>query len=185
MSSGPPRRADARRNRERLLATAREIFAERGTGAPLDEIARRAGIGNATMYRHFPTRHELIIAVYADEVAELCARGDALLAAGPPGDALMEWLRAFVAHVSEKRDLAQAIPDDQEGARSTLFGRWHEAMHATTSGLLARAQESGAVRAGLDATDLLILASGIALSGAGPERTGRCLGLLWGGLARD
>src|SRR5690242_8753984 len=104
-----PRRADAQRNYERLLATAREVFDEHGADAPLDEIARRAGIGNATMYRHFPTRRELIIAVYADEVDALCAQGQALLEKEQPGDALFTWLRSFIAHVATKRDLALAI----------------------------------------------------------------------------
>src|SRR6185312_14329068 len=74
-----PLRADARRNRELLIAAARALFNEQGTEAPLDEVARRAGIGNATMYRHFPDRRELLIAVYADEVEALCAEGANLL----------------------------------------------------------------------------------------------------------
>ena len=73
-----PRRADARRNYERVLAAAKEVFGELGVTAPLDEIARRAGVGNATMYRHFPTRRELVIAVYADEVSTLCELGQSL-----------------------------------------------------------------------------------------------------------
>src|SRR5215469_8592592 len=87
---GRPRRADARRNYERVLAAAKEVFGELGVTAPLDEIARRAGVGNATMYRHFPSRRELVIAVYADEVTELCGLGEALLGSGegPPGEAL-------------------------------------------------------------------------------------------------
>lgn len=184
MPSGRPRRADARRNYDHLLVSAREVFGERGAGAPLDEIARRAGIGNATMYRHFPARRELIIAVYADEVAELCAQGDALLAHDGPGDALMDWLRAFVAHVSAKRDLALAIPDDQDGSRSTLFDGWHDAMRTTTSGLLTRAQEAGTARADLDPSDLLAMANGIALT-ARPEQVERCLDVLRRGIAGD
>jgi AcrR family transcriptional regulator len=74
-----PRRADARRNYESVLAAAKEVFDEQGVAAPLDEIARRAGVGNATMYRNFPTRRELVIAVYADEVSELCSLGESLL----------------------------------------------------------------------------------------------------------
>src|SRR5437899_6575849 len=82
-----PRRADARRNYELLLAAAKEVFDEQGVDAPLDDVARRAGVGNATMYRHFPTRRELIIAVYVDEVTALCAQGEALLTEGSPVDA--------------------------------------------------------------------------------------------------
>jgi AcrR family transcriptional regulator len=178
-----PRRADAQRNYERLLATAREVFSERGVDAPLDDIARRAGIGNATMYRHFPTRRELIIAVYADEVDELCTRGDALLRDESPGDALFGWLRAFIAHVAAKRELALAIPSDQGGQRSALFDRWHEAMHATASTLLAHAQSCSAVDADLDVSDLLALASGIALASVDTDQAERCLGLLRRGIA--
>jgi AcrR family transcriptional regulator len=177
-----PRRADAQRNYDRLLTIAREVFGERGADAPLDDIARRAGIGNATMYRHFPTRRELIIAVYADEVAALCARGDALLEDESPGDAFFGWLRAFIAHVAAKRALALAIPDDQGGQRSALFDGWHQAMRTTASALLARAQSFGAVDADLDVTDLLALASGIALASADAGQAERCLGLVRHGI---
>jgi AcrR family transcriptional regulator len=100
-----------------------DVFSDHGADAPLDDIARRAGIGNATMYRHFPTRRELIVAVYADEVAALCAQGEAMLAEESPGDALFGWLRAFIAHVAARRELALAIPDDEGGQRSALFDR--------------------------------------------------------------
>lgn len=178
-----PRRADAQRNYERLLATAREVFSERGVDAPLDDIARRAGIGNATLYRHFSTRRELIIAVYADEVAALCAQGEALLEDESPGDALFGWLRAFIAHVAAKRELALAIPNDQSGQRSALFDRWHKAMHTTASTLLTRAQSRGAVDADLDVSDLLTLANGIAVASGDSDQVERCLGLLRRGIA--
>ena len=178
-----PRRADAQRNHDLLLAAAREIFSERGAGAPLDEVARRAGIGNATMYRHFPDRRELIIAVYADEVAALCAQGEARLRDESPGDALFVWLRAFIAHMAAKRQLALAIPDDQGGQRSALFDRWHKAMHATASKLLTNAQSSGAVSADIDASDLLALANGIAVVSADTDQAERCLVLLRNGTA--
>lgn len=97
------KRADAARNAARLLAAAREVLAESGNDAPYDAIARRAGIGNATLYRHFPTRADLLAAVYADEVATLCRRGADLLAAADPVDALFTWLDDFVVHVATKR----------------------------------------------------------------------------------
>jgi AcrR family transcriptional regulator len=182
---GPRRRslrADAQRNRGQLLAAAREIFGECGADAPLDEIARRAGVGNATLYRHFPDRRELLIAVYADEVAALCARGETLLADEPPGAALFAWLREFIAHVAAKRDLALAIPGDPAGERSALFDGWHQAMRATTARLLARAQSAGATSVGLDAADLLALASGIAATAADPGQAERCLALVRDGI---
>jgi AcrR family transcriptional regulator len=175
------RRADAQRNYERLLAAAAEVFGERGAGAPLDEIARRAGIGNATMYRHFPTRSDLLIAVYADEVAALCARGAALLAASDPGAALFEWLGAFIAHVAGKRELAHAIAPDTGPPRSELFRQWHASMHETAGALVERARQAGAVRPGVSAADLLALANGIALAAADPGQAQRLLGLVRAG----
>ena len=138
-----PRRADARRNYERVLAAAKEVFGELGVTAPLDEIARRAGVGNATMYRHFPTRRELVIAVYADEVTALCELGRSLAADPSPGDALFRWLRAFITHVATKRELPLAIPDDDRGP---AFGAVpamarHHACHSIR--LLGRAQDAG------------------------------------------
>lgn len=185
--SGPsrhPLRADAQRNREALLAAAREVFGERGTDAPLDEVARRAGIGNATMYRHFPDRRELLIAVYADEVTALCAQGEALLGHQSPGEALLAWLRAFIAHVAAKRDLALAIQADQDGQRAALFDGWHQAMRSTAARLLARARAAGIVRGDLDAPDLLALASAIALASADSGQAGRYLAIIWHGIAQ-
>ncbi len=176
--AGRPRRADARRNYELLLAAAKEIFDEHGLDAPLDDIARRAGVGNATVYRHFPTRRELIIAVYSDEVAALCAGGEDLLAAADPSDALFRWLRDFIAHVATKRELALALTDDHAGHRTELFARWHEAMHATASALLVRAAKTGAVRPDLAAADLLALATGIALTGADTDQVARLLAVV-------
>ena len=173
-----PRRADAQRNRELLLAAAKEVFRERGADAPLDEIARRAGIGNATMYRHFPDRRELLIAVYADEVAALRAQGEAVREDQSPQDALFTWLRGFVTHVSTKRDLALAIPNDYGGRRSALFERWHQEMHSTASGLLNHAQSAGTVSADLNTSDLLAMASGIALASTGTDQAERCLAIL-------
>ncbi|WP_275560157.1 TetR/AcrR family transcriptional regulator [Streptomyces sp. 5-6(2022)] len=129
--------------------------------APLDDIARRAGVGNATMHRHFPTRRELIIAVYSEEVAELCARSQSLLAEDPAGDALFGWLQDFIAHVAAKRELALSITDDRTGQRSALFDHWHHSMHTAASALLTRAQSVGAVRAVLNPS---ALANGIALT---------------------
>lgn len=168
--SGRPRRADAQRNHDLVLAAAKEAFSEQGVDVAIDEIARRAGVGNATLYRHFPTRRDLIVAVYADEVAALNGQGAALLGSDDPGGALQEWLLAFISHVATKRDLALAVPEGEGDERTALFARWHESMHMTAAPLLARAQHAGAVRADLAVAELLALANGIALAGADPER---------------
>jgi AcrR family transcriptional regulator len=181
MNDGDParrtRRADARRNYELLLLAAREVFAEQGSGAPLEVVARRAGVGNATMYRHFAARHELVIAVYADEVTALCARAGALAAESSPDEALFGWLRGVVDHLATKRDVALVLTEAEQ-PRSALFDRWHHAMSGTTSALLTRAQRAGVVRAVLDATDLLLLAAGIALTGTDAARHDRLLDAL-------
>jgi AcrR family transcriptional regulator len=176
------RRADARRNHDLVLAAAKEVFAEQGVIAPLDEIARRAGVGNATMYRHFPTRRELVIAVYADEVTALCALGESLRGK-PAGDALFTWLRAFVTHVATKRELPLALTDDGQGERSALFERWHESMHATASALLTEAQRSGDVHPGLGVADLLALTHGIALTASDDDQVERLFALVRKGVS--
>jgi AcrR family transcriptional regulator len=163
-------RADAQRNRQRLLAAAREVFDEQGTGAPLDEIAHRAGIGNATLYRHFANRRELALAVYAEEVDALCARGAALLDADSPAEALFTWLHDFLTNLAARRELA-VLDADQPGADlSGRYARWHKAIHRTASDLLDRARAAAAVHPDVEAADLLRLTSAIALSDADPHR---------------
>jgi len=179
---GRPRRADARRNHDRVLAAAKEVFGELGVTAPLDEIARRAGVGNATMYRNFPSRRELVIAVYADEVTALCELGQSLLAGSSPADALFSWLRAFITHVATKRELPLAIPDDTAGQRSALYQQWHTTMRATASGLLARAQDAGSIRNDLDVGDLLAAANGIGHAATDDDQADRLLAIVRNGL---
>jgi AcrR family transcriptional regulator len=179
---GRPRRADARRNYERVLAAATEVFAELGVTAPLDEIARRAGVGNATMYRHFPTRRELVIAVYAGEVTALCELGRSLLTARESADALFTWIRAFITHVATKGDLPLAIPDDTAGQRSALYRQWHDTMRTTASGLLSRAQDAGTIKSDLEVTDLLAAAGGIAHAAADDDQAARLLAIVRDGL---
>ncbi|MFG1641702.1 TetR/AcrR family transcriptional regulator [Amycolatopsis sp. NPDC049252] len=161
------RRSDARDNQALLLAAAKEVFAEDGPDAPLDRVARRAGVGNATMYRHFPNRRELVVAVYADEVAELRSRAD--LEADDAGEALFAWLGLFVEHVRTKRTLALSLADPA-GDHESLFAGWHAAMNTTAATLLGRARAAGAVAPDVTERDLLLLATGIALSGGEPAR---------------
>jgi AcrR family transcriptional regulator len=177
-----PLRADARRNYESLLAAATEVFSEQGVHAPLDEIARRAQVGNATMYRHFPTRQELILAVYADEVSTLCNCGTQQLTDDSPGDALFEWLQAFIAHVASKRFLAEALTNERTQEHRPLFDRWHHAMHDTAAALLQQAQRAGAIRPGIAAWDLLVLANGIALAARDADQARRLLTTIRHGL---
>jgi AcrR family transcriptional regulator len=159
------RRADAARNAAALLAAAKELFGRHGPEVALDDIARHAGVGNATLYRHFPTREDLLAAAYADEADALCRRGKALLTAPSPGEALFAWLDSFVEHVATMRTLALAATAGSDDRRSRLFQRWHESMTSTAEDLLARAREAGAVRPDLTARDLLALTNAAALAG--------------------
>ncbi|WP_329175657.1 TetR/AcrR family transcriptional regulator [Streptomyces sp. NBC_01477] len=172
------RRADAARNAELLLSAAKDLFGEHGPEVALDEVARRAGLGNATLYRHFPTRGDLLVAVYADEVAELCRGAAALTDRHPPGDALFAWLDDFVVHVATKRALALAVTEGPDERRTELFERWHGSMRSTAEVLLSGARAAGAVRDDLAVGDLLALVSGAAMTAADGEHARRLLGIM-------
>src|SRR3984893_1619052 len=105
----PPLRADARRNYDALLAAADELFTTNGPDVALDEIARRAGVGNATLYRHFPDRRDLLVAVCVSEVKALCTLGQQLYTHPDADQALTRWLRASIPHVSARHGLAAAF----------------------------------------------------------------------------
>ncbi|MDG4824856.1 helix-turn-helix domain containing protein [Asanoa sp. WMMD1127] len=173
-------RSDAQRNRERLITATRELVAEFGSEVPLDEVARRAGLGNATLYRHFPTRAELLAALYADEVTALCDYGNRLLAEPSPIKALFSWLDAFVTHVATKRPLALAATDIPDGRRTPMFEQWHADITTTASALVRRAQPM--LRQGVTATDVLALASGAALT-TDVDNARRLVAMLHTGLA--
>ena len=153
-----PRRVDARRNHDALLAAAHDAFAERGAGASLEEIARRAGVGIATLYRNFPTRTELLEAVYVHEVEALVAAA-AELGEEPPWDAFEAWLRRFVAYTATKR----AILEELAGG-SPLFTSCFEAITAAGAPMLARAQRSGDARSDVSFDDVLRLISSVTMT---------------------
>lgn len=137
-----PLRADARRNRERLLVEARRAFAAHGTDTSLEEIARRAGVGIGTLYRHFPHREALLSAVFADAVGELLERARVLLEAERPCAALVEWLRSLITHASEYQGLSGALMSASSGTGSEL-SRCSDPMRDAGAALLGRAQEAG------------------------------------------
>jgi AcrR family transcriptional regulator len=185
-SSLPARalRADARRNVERLIETAREAFATQGPSAPLDDIAHAAGVGSGTLYRHFPNRVALMEAVYRANVERLCADGERLAATEPPAQALLAWLRGFVTVVSEKRGLAAALTE--EGRTSELFAQCHSMINTTGAQLLDRAKAAGAVRDEVALGDVLKMAKAFALaaetSPEGPALAERLLVLSMDGI---
>ncbi|WKX70777.1 TetR/AcrR family transcriptional regulator [Streptomyces sp. XD-27] len=158
-----PMRADARRNYERLLAEARTAFAEHGTDASLEDIARRAGVGIGTLYRHFPHRTALMGAVFYGELDALMARSRELAQAPQPCRALVDWLRAVIDHASTYRGLSQAFLSASAGESAEL-SRCSEPLREAGGALLARAQQAGSVRADVEITDLMQLTNAIALA---------------------
>jgi AcrR family transcriptional regulator len=155
-----PKRADAQRNHDRVVAAAREAFADRGASTSLEEIARRAHVGIGTLYRHFPTRQALLEAVYVDEVTALC-RSAADLAELPPWEALVGWLRRFVAYMATKQALAQELLNYVE-RDSDLFHNSRAALYAAGGPLLERAQQARVVRTDTDLTEVIQMVGGIA-----------------------
>lgn len=150
-----PQRADARRNFDALLAAAREVFAEQGTDASLEEVARRAGVGIGTLYRNFPTRQDLFESVYVGEVAGLCSAA-AALADRDPWEALVGWVHRFVGYVATKRALLEGLSKD-----SPVFRACRAEIEAAGEPLLERAQRAGVAREDLQFDDVLKLVSGI------------------------
>jgi AcrR family transcriptional regulator len=176
-----PKRADARRNYEKVLTAAREAFADRGASTSLEEIARRAEVGIGTLYRHFPTRQALLEAVYVDEVRDL-SRSAAELADLPPWDALVDWLRRFVAYMATKQALAHEMLDHVD-RDAPVFRTSREALHAAGGPLLTRAQEAGVVRPDVELTDVLHLVGGIAkMPASDPAQLEHVLGVALDGL---
>ena len=157
-----PLRADARRNRDRLVAAAADVVAEQGSGASLEEVARRAGVGSATLHRHFADRRDLLAAVFAGHVDELCAAGDDLLRGPRAGEALVDWLRAVLRHACRHRGLAAAALAAAGG--QGVGAAAHVRIRAAGERLLARAQAAGEVRADLRIGELLQLVNAISLA---------------------
>jgi AcrR family transcriptional regulator len=150
-----PTRADARRNFDALLDAARAAFAENGTDASLEDIARRAGVGIGTLYRNFPTRQDLFEAVYVSEIEQLAEAAEAV-ADLPPWEALAAWLRRFVVYVGTKRAIIEALNRESE-----MFASCRKAMYAAGEPLYVRAQEAGVVRKDATFDDVLRLVSGL------------------------
>ncbi len=185
-TSAGPKRADARRNYELLIAAATEAFAERGADdVSLEEIARRAGVGIGTLYRHFPARQTLLEAVYKDQVEGLEVLAGKLLVYESPGDALAEWLRAFAAFGRTKRSLSAALMATL-GKDSELLSACSQVLRGCTGALLARAQEAGVVRQDVQSADLLRLTHALIMAtdapGGDPGQADRMFSLLMAGL---
>jgi AcrR family transcriptional regulator len=178
----PRMRADARRSRAKLLDAATAAFAENGADAPLEDIARRAGVGIGTLYRHFPTRVDLQAAVYRSQVESVCAAADEYMISAAPDQALSGWLRAMVAYLATKRGLSRVLIDTVGRDSQLMTGCW-DAMNDATERLMTRAQQAGVLRDDIKSIDVLRLVHGVVIATErAPSETDRLLGLMLDGL---
>jgi AcrR family transcriptional regulator len=168
-SAQRPLRADARRNRDKVLAAAVRVFAEEGLDAHLERIAKEAGVGSATLYRNFPTREALIEAVYRNEVAQLCDAVPGLLAAKPPYEALRAWTRLFLDYVTTKFGMADALRAIT-AAGSNPYGRSRDMIQAAITALMDACAAAGTIRTDISPTDMGAALEGIALTSASPDQ---------------
>jgi AcrR family transcriptional regulator len=160
MADTRPLRADARRNRARVLDVARAAFAAEGLSVPLDEIARRAGVGPGTLYRHFPTKESLFEAVVHDRLRRLADEGAALRESADPGAAFFAFLDRLAAEAGPKRDLFDALASAGVGAGPAVRAA-AEDLRAHIGCLLGRAQRAGAVRSDIGSAEVSALLSGM------------------------
>jgi AcrR family transcriptional regulator len=183
VSTDRPLRADAVRNRVLLLTAAGAAFAARGADVPLEDIARDAGVGIGTLYRHFPTRDLLVQAVYRHEVDVLCESADQLLETLPPDQALAEWMQLFVRHVATKRGMLSVLKP-MMSADATFFAQTRGRAVAAATKLLDAGVAAGTVRSDIKGDDLLRAVGGICMSTdqERSEASERLVGLLFDGL---
>ncbi|MGW0843736.1 TetR/AcrR family transcriptional regulator [Streptomyces sp. NPDC002787] len=178
-------RADARRNRQRLLDVAVRAFSERGTDASLEAIARDAGVGIGTLYRHFPTREALIEAAYRNEVARVCDSAEELLAQYPPDQAMRVWMDRFIDYLATKQGMADALKAVIASGDSDPFAESLDRISSAISTLLKAGAEEGVLRSDVDPLDVGFSLGGILLITTDKglrDRAGRMLDLLLDGL---
>jgi AcrR family transcriptional regulator len=177
-----PKRADARRNYEKVLTAAREAFAEGGESTALEEIARRAGVGIGTLYRHFPSRQALLEALYVGEVEDICRIAAELDDGADPWEALARWSEHFIAYMATKQALAGELLNylDRD---NPLFKMCRGSLYDAGEPLLARAQAAGIVRPDVTIGDFISMVMGIAKIPAGnPEQNAHILRIALDGL---
>ena len=170
-------RADALRNRERLIEAAKQAFTEDGSEVSLEAIARRAGVGIGTLYRHFPTRDAVVEAVYRRAVGQLGDAAIELLQTLPPGEALDAWLRLFVDYMATKRVIAPALGALPGGA-SALYETSGSMLRAAVTSLVQRAIASGDIRRDIEPDDMMQALSGLAYGASTPGWKTRALRLI-------
>ncbi|BBJ46513.1 TetR family transcriptional regulator [Streptomyces antimycoticus] len=184
---GRPLRADAQRNREKILSAAVRVFAEEGLDAHLERIAKEAGVGTGTLYRNFPTRELLIEAAYRNELARLCDAAPELLAVLPPREAMRAWLGRFMDYANAKLGMADALRGVVASGVNP-YAQSHELIQDALSRLMDAAVTAGVIRSDISATDMFAALTGIALASGKPEQreqADRLLDLTLDGLSAD
>jgi len=184
-SPGPrPLRADAQRNRDRLLAAAVRAFSQDGPEATLDAVAKDAGVGIGTLYRHFPTREALVEAAYRNELARLCEAAGELLRTLPPDEATRTWMDRFVGYMTAKRGMTDALRA-VIASGGDPYAHSRDRLTAAVTELLEAGAAAGTVRSDVEPSDVLAGLSGVSLAAGGPaprEQARRLLDLLMDGL---
>ncbi|MCX5387229.1 TetR/AcrR family transcriptional regulator [Streptomyces sp. NBC_00083] len=182
--TGRPLRADAQRNRDKILAAAVRVFTEQGLDAHYERIAKEAGVGTGTLYRNFPTRETLIEAAYRNEVARLCDAVPGLLAAQPPREALRIWMGHFIDYATAKLGMAEALRA-VVASGSDPYGHSREMIQAAITTLMEAGVTAGDLRSDIRPSDMFAALAGIALTSAAADQRGqaeRLLGLTLDGL---
>ncbi|SOB88795.1 TetR/AcrR family transcriptional regulator [Streptomyces sp. 1331.2] len=167
--TGRPLRADARRNREKILSTAVRVFAEQGLDAHLEYIAKEAGVGTGTLYRNFPTRELLIEAAYRNELNRLCEAAPELLVAMPPREALRAWMGRFIDYATAKLGMADALRAVVDSGVNP-YAHSRELMMTALTSLLDAATATGSIRSDISPADMFAALTGIALASGKPEQ---------------
>ena len=171
-----PLRADVRRNRDAIVASAARAFAERGPSASLEDIARDAGVGSATLHRHYPSRDTLIAAVYRRQIEDLCASADDLLACHPADEALAQWMRAVVSHVLVRRGMAAALK--AAACETRELGDIRATLRAAVTRLAAPAITRSLIRADTTADDILRALAAVCLFDGQPAARAQAIRLI-------
>ncbi|SED19783.1 DNA-binding transcriptional regulator, AcrR family [Streptomyces sp. 3213] len=186
MTQVRPMRADARRNYERLLKVAAEAFAEHGENASLDDIAKRAGVGSGTLYRHFPTRQALLEAAYVDRIEALGTRADELAKERPPGEALAEWLYEVCVGTIQVRGMKALLGSAVSDGTNVTLTVCGTHMKSAAERLVEAAQQEGTLRKDIEPIEVLRLAHGVStaseLANGQGKHIRRYLSLLTDGL---
>ncbi|MGW2375412.1 MULTISPECIES: TetR/AcrR family transcriptional regulator [Kitasatospora] len=177
-------RADARRNRERILEAAVRAFSEKGADVAIDAIAKAAGVGSATLYRHFPTREALVEAAYRNELARVCDSAAELLAVNPADEALRLWMDRFIDYLAAKHGMADALRA-AVASGADPFAESLDRLGTAVATLLHAGADAGLLRSDVEPLDVGFSLAGVALVTSAPdqrERAGRLLDLLLDGL---